>query len=193
MTPLSHKQKLYCYVDETGQDTMGEFFLVSVVITATEREMLVKQLEEIERVTGKGRRKWLQTRRSQRSLYITRILSLPLLRGKLHYAVYHDTTDYLARTVLATARAITVSAEGDYKATVLVDGLPKSQTRWFGKELRQLRIRTEKVRGVRKGEADALMRLADGLCGFVRAALTGQEESITVLEKAKALGYLREV
>ena len=27
------KQKIYCYVDETGQDTLGQFFIISVVVT----------------------------------------------------------------------------------------------------------------------------------------------------------------
>ena len=31
-------QKFYCYVDETGQDTQGELFIVSVVIADQERE-----------------------------------------------------------------------------------------------------------------------------------------------------------
>lgn len=31
--PGAQKQKLYCYVDETGQDTEGRLFLVSVVVT----------------------------------------------------------------------------------------------------------------------------------------------------------------
>ncbi len=49
-------QKIYCYVDETGQDTKGEFFLVSVVIAKDERDNLIEKLEEIERSTGKGRK-----------------------------------------------------------------------------------------------------------------------------------------
>ena len=31
-------QKLYCYVDESGQDTGGKIFIVSVVVTKTEKE-----------------------------------------------------------------------------------------------------------------------------------------------------------
>jgi len=31
-------QKLYCYVDETGQDTKGKLFLVSVIITEPQRD-----------------------------------------------------------------------------------------------------------------------------------------------------------
>jgi hypothetical protein len=29
---MKKTEKLYCYVDETGQDTMGKFFIVSVVV-----------------------------------------------------------------------------------------------------------------------------------------------------------------
>jgi len=125
--------------------------------------------------------------------YIRGILNIPVLKGKLNYAVYRHTTDFLPSTILTTARAITTHVEGDYKAVIFVDGLRKSQTQWFGKELRHLRIRTEKVRGVRKEESDALMRLADAIAGFVRAALSGQEEMGKLLEKAEAEGYIREL
>jgi len=185
--------KLYCYVDETGQDTQGDLFIVSVVVTEAEREDLIKQLEEIERATGKGRRKWMKTRKETKSEYIRRILNTPAFKGKLNYALYRNTVDYLSSTVLAIAKAMTFYADGNYKTTVFIDGLPKSQTQWFGKELRHLHIRTEKVRGVRKEEADALMRLADAVCGFVRAALEGQEEMAKVLDKAKAESYVREL
>lgn len=186
-------QKLYCFVDETGQDTLGDFFLVAVVIAREERDHLRRQLEEIERATGKGRRKWVLTRDKSRVEYIRGILSLPALRGYLFYAFYRNATGYLTLTVRATARAITDCAEDEYKATVFVDGLPKSQTRWFGKALRELRIRTDKVRGVRKEQADALMRLADALCGFVRAGRTGLGEMAELLAHAKAEGYIKEV
>ncbi len=33
---LTHK--LFCYVDETGQDTQGRLFVVAVVVTGSERE-----------------------------------------------------------------------------------------------------------------------------------------------------------
>ena len=186
-------QKIYCYVDETGQDTLGEFFIVSVVVTDAEREELRDQLGELEQTTEKGMRKWMKTRREQRTAYIRGILKIPALKGKLNFATYRHTTEFLPRTVLTTARAITAYVERDYKAVVFVDGLRKSQTQWFGTELRHLRIRTEKVRGVRKEESDALMRLADAIAGFVRAALSGQEEMAALLKRAKAGGYLREL
>lgn len=49
----THKQKLYCYVDETGQDTEGQLFLVSVVVTEQEQESFAHELERIEAESGK--------------------------------------------------------------------------------------------------------------------------------------------
>jgi hypothetical protein len=46
--------KLYCYVDESGQDTEGQFFIVSVVVTGRERDEVTRQLEQIEHQSGKG-------------------------------------------------------------------------------------------------------------------------------------------
>lgn len=186
-------QKLYCYVDETGRHREEETFIVSVVITEEERDNLRQQLEEIEGTTGKGRVSWVGARHQARVAYMKSILEIPAFKGKLNYATYHPSIDHLPRTILTTARAITVHAQGDYKATIFVDGLPRSQTKWFGSELRHLRIRTAKVRGVRKEESDALMRLADALAGFVRGALAGREELETLLEKGKAEGYVKEL
>jgi DNA-binding transcriptional regulator YdaS (Cro superfamily) len=187
-------QKLYCYVDETGQDVRSTFFLVSVVITEGEREELVKALERIEHDSGKGRRKWLEARDEQRSAYIRQVLANSLFKGKLHYAVYAPGPDYFTKTVLTVARAITgyVTTE-EYRATVLIDGLPKSLVSQAGVALRRLRVKTFKVRGVRKEESDALMRLADAVCGFVRAAREGRAEFATLLERAKEGGVIREL
>jgi hypothetical protein len=56
--PESPKQKLYCYVDETGQDTKGGLFLVALVVTDEQRGMVASEAERIEERTGKGALKW---------------------------------------------------------------------------------------------------------------------------------------
>jgi hypothetical protein len=98
------------------------------------------------------------------------VLELAPFHGQLHYAEYTNAIDYLSLTIDATAKAIRVHATDDYKATVFVDALPGAHIHEFGSGLRRLRIRTKKIRGVRKDETDAFIRLADALCGFVRAA-----------------------
>ena len=65
MNPHQPK-RLYCYVDETGQDAMGEFFILSVVVSANDRDELVSTLEKIERSSGKGKVKWMESRHRAR-------------------------------------------------------------------------------------------------------------------------------
>jgi hypothetical protein len=114
------------------------------------------------------------------------------LKGKLNFAVYRNSRDYLPLTVLTVARTIVACEERTYKATVLIDGLSRSQERWVGSELRHLHIQIRKVRGV-KDESDALIRLADALCGFVRAALEGQPAMKELFEDGKQSGFLKEL
>lgn len=186
-------QKLYCYVDESGQDTEGDLFIVAVVLATGDATPFAKVLEQIERSSGKGRVKWHEAKDDARLTYIRRVLTTPLFKGMLHYAVYRHTRDYLTRIVLTTARTITAASSLPYRATIFIDGLPKSQLQWVGSELRHLHIKTRKVRGVRKEESSALIRLADALCGFVRAALAGRNELTRVLRQAKQDGYVREL
>jgi len=63
-------KKLYCYVDETGQDTKGALFVVSVIIAQKDRDEIVKLLENIERETGKKRTKWQGTGKMIKRKYI---------------------------------------------------------------------------------------------------------------------------
>jgi hypothetical protein len=192
MTPA--KQHLYCYVDETGQDTGGQFFVVSVVISDSRRAELIAALETIERRSGKGNVKWMKVRGRQRLAYISEVLGSSLFQGCLYFSLYTGTKAYMATTVMTTAQAILRAQQSATPAVVYVDGLPKSRLRWFGVELRRLSIRTDKIVGVRREEADALIRLADACCGFVRAALLVQQpDMIALFKKAKATGHLTEI
>ena len=84
-------QKLYAYVDESGQDTLGELFLVSVVVTGEAREGVRKQLGTSERVRGKQAKTWGKARRTERAAYLQSVFQLSELRGCIYYAHYHDT------------------------------------------------------------------------------------------------------
>jgi hypothetical protein len=180
-------------VDETGQDTLGRLFIVSAVVAATDRDGLVAELENIERFSGKGKVKWIHTRHQARLAYMQAVFSASVFRETLYFSTYHDTKSYMALTVLSTAKAILTAAGDTSEVTVYVDGLPKARLRWFGVELRRLSIRTRKVAGVRREESDALMRLADACCGFVRQAFSAERPEITRLfQRAKEQGYLRE-
>ena len=168
-------QKIYCYVDETGLDANAELFLVAVVIAEDNRDALLELLEGIEKKSKKGKTKWIEAKHKFREDYIRAVLELEVLQGQLHYAEYPNAKNYLKLTIDATAKAILAHAESDYKATVFVDALPNAHINEFGAGLRRLQVRTKKVRGIRKDETDAFIRLADALCGFVRVAEQNNE------------------
>jgi hypothetical protein len=186
-------QKLYCYVDESGQDTEGKFFIVSVVVTAHERDKMTELCEKIEMASGKRRRKWIKADHAKRIEYIQRIFREPDFSGKLNVAIYQNSKEYLPLTVLTIARTILLRGESDYKATILIDGLPRAQEKWIGNELRHLRIQVRKVRGTQTDDNDALIRLADAVCGLVRGAMEGSTEMASLVELAKRVGVLKEV
>lgn len=163
----SNKQKLYCYIDETGQDTEGRMFIVAVVATGSERDELTREAERIEQATGKSIKKWHRAVFSRKVEYMRAILSSPLFAHTLFFAHYTETKAYLDLMVYTAARAILLKAQGPYKTTVIVDGLSQTEAPRFARGLRNLHISVRKVRGI-KDKSDALIRLADALAGFVR-------------------------
>ena len=55
----------------------------------------------------------------------------------------------------------------------------------FIKGLRDLRIRTKKIRGVKRDENNVFIRLVDALCGLVRDAKDNQHWAKEALKKLK--------
>jgi hypothetical protein len=184
------KQKIYCYVDETGQDTLGELFIVSVVVSGAARDALTAALQKIERASGKGKVKWMESRHQARHAYIKAVLATPLFKHTVYFSIYKGAKAYMALTVLSTAKAILHAAPQHSGTTVYVDGMPKARLRWFGRELRRLSVRNSKVSGVRREEADSLMCLADAVAGFARMALSGRHPEPTALFERAAEGRL---
>ena len=93
-------------------------------------------------------------------------------------------------TAHTIAQALVATGETDYTATVLIDGLPRSLEQAVGLQLRRLGVRAKKIRGL-KDENDALIRLADAVCGLVRGATEGQPDMQALFERGIQTGVLR--
>lgn len=182
-------QKLYCYVDETGQDTKGQFFLVCLVITSSERDMLRALLSQAEGRSGKHKLKWTKATLAQKQAYITTVLSLRDLRGKLLIAEYPQRTDYLTCTIDAIVKGVTHVAQTSYRATILIDALGKHERKIVGTRLRRAQVHVEKVRGVRD-EADEFIRLADAVAGFTRDYREGKAYTVRPYTRAQRQGTI---
>jgi hypothetical protein len=160
-------------------------------MTGSERDTLLVLLGDIEKESGKKQRKWSKINKQRRLKYVRLVFGHDAFKGKLHYNFFpKNTMDYVEATVRVTAQAIQEYAKDEYRVTVLVDGLSRPDERRFATRLRGHGIRTEKVRGV-KDEANALIRLADAMCGFCReAVLEEQAEWQSILETAVRDGFL---
>jgi len=161
-------EKIYAYVDETGQDTMGDLFIVSVVVTKKDRDDLLNILKDIEKATGKNKLKWIKTKPEIQIAYLEKVLGSQLFKNKIHFSITVDTKAYRDSTIVAIATAVNkVKDQDKYKAVVFIDGLKDREVNIVGSGLRKIGLRVEKVRGVRD-ESSVFIRLADAICGVVR-------------------------
>lgn len=193
MDTARKKQKLYVYVDESGQDTLGEVFFVSVVIAGAERDLLRKHLQDAELSSGKREKKWTRSTLPQRASYIRTVFGLPEFHGRLYYSHYQNTKTYLDLTIFSTAKALNDFVHHKpYSAVVTVDGLGKTERYRFAAGLRKLNVSIRKVRGA-KDESDEFIRLADALAGFARDGLSKDDELQKLFQKAKDVEAIREI
>ena len=177
-------QKLYCYVDESGQDTKGKFFVVGVVVLEENREQVLRELERIEVESGKKNIKWHKTRQPFREAYLEGIAKTALFQNTIFFETFADSSHYLEMTSYTTAKAILKKAgERTYMASIYIDGFSRKEVAEFSKELRALQIRKRKVKGVRREENNAFIRFADTLCGLVRDVEDGREWAIGMLRR----------
>ena len=166
-------KKIYCYVDETGQDTQGRLFIVCVVILELDKkESFSERLITIEQNSGKGISKWNKTQRHRRERYIQGLLQEKASAYCVYYSSYENSTSYTDLTILATAKAIHRAVQQPYIATIIVDGLQKNRRYQFAAGLRGLHIAVRKVRGARD-ESDPWIRLADAYAGMIRSGIEG--------------------
>ena len=131
-------QKLYAYVDESGQDTEGRFFVVSdrplwhgAVILCWPGSKPSKP------APGKGRVKWRRARYAFRQAYIAGLLDMPLLAESIIWTTFRQGRNYFELTVESTARAIIAKTQGRaYRVTIFVDGLTRPEQATFTNRLR---------------------------------------------------------
>lgn len=188
------KKKLYAYVDESGQDTKGFVFVVSVLILEKEREEISEALEKIEAESGKKNMKWHKSRHLFRKAYIEELLKMEKMKGRIFFDVFSDTKKYIEMTSYATAKAILKkSGNNEYRVTIFVDGLKKKEVDIFSRGLRDLKIRTRKIRGIKKDENNAFIRLVDAICGLVRDSQDKNEWAGKTLQKLKTKKLVSEL
>lgn len=167
--------KLYCYVDETGQDTEGKFFLVAVVIKHKDDiEKLEQKLEGVELKTGKRKQKWKKINNQTKQKFLEALLQIKELRHSIYYSIYEGTKEYSKLTSLTVAKAILAKENGNYTVTIIIDGLNNAERDVVRGELKKLKIKYRKIRGM-KDEQNIFLRLSDAMAGFLRDIYTKEQ------------------
>ena len=185
-------EKIYAFVDESGQETQGALFLVSVVVTNQDYEQINELLMEIEEQSGKQLKKWSKARFRDRLAYIEAVIQQPLFRGLIFFSRHANSQAYFELTVETTARAIHHKNKEASPATVTVDGLRGRDVNRFKTRLRGSGVNVRKVRGARD-ESEPIVRLADAAVGFIRDFLEGQDYAVKLYENAIRDGIFSEL
>lgn len=189
---MSSKQKLYCYVDETGQDATASFFVVVAVVTAEEQDRLRDALLDIEQTAGTGHRKWHKSRSERRLHYLKLVLERNMPSGSVFFGEYPKPLPYFFPLLEVTEGAIKTKAESSYKARVFIDGIDRQKAAELTNALRERGVVLGLVKG-RRDESEPLIRLADMWAGCIRAASLGSEEERSLLRWALDSRYIRDL
>ena len=163
--------KIYCFVDETGQDSAGKLFIVIIVVI---KNLFIDEiregLSEIEKVTGKRKSKWGKAKHEIRSRYIKSAIKLIKKSGHAYYASFFQTKEYVALTAFALAQAILMYSDKlPTESTIIIDGLKSAEQIKVSRLMKIFNIKYEKIRGARD-ESEPVLRLADSIAGLVRDA-----------------------
>lgn len=176
--------KLYCFVDETGQDTKGAFFLVSIVLKERKNlEILEKKLLAIESSDKKPFSNWKKLSFEKKATLLKKLANFKELYGSIYYSVYQTSTIYTPLVALTIAKAVLnkQTSDQDYIVTVVIDGLNDKEREAVSHELKKLKIHYRKIRGM-KDEQNIFLRLAHIFASLLRDYKENQEYAVTTMK-----------
>jgi hypothetical protein len=184
----------YVFVDESGQDTQGRYFIIAIVIPQDDPFELENICKTIELKSRKRELKWRRSGRAEKENYFRCLLEEPKLRSILFNRVVYGRRDFVDQTIEATAQAILKGVSPDQRVIVFFDGFDsKKERQVLGAGLRRRGIAVDKVRGFRKEENHSLLRLADALAGLTRDAIEGEASAHSLYRRLIQEGCLHEI
>lgn len=185
-------QKLYCYVDEAGQDSGSEFFVVVAVVSAEEQNPLRIKLERIETLAGTNRKKWHKVRHENRMRYLAMVLQEKIVQGGIYIAHYRKPLPFFFPMLYVIEKAIKAFAHGPYRLNLYVDGIDQYKAKQLTNALRATGISLRLVKS-RRDESEPLIRLADMWAGCIRSALLKHPDAQDLFKRAKQAAYVHDI
>ena len=185
-------QKLYCYVDEAGQDDASRFFVVVALTSDKDQDTLRKQLEDVEEQAQTHGLKWHKSRHERRMRYLSLVLDRKIAFGEVYVGRYQKPIPYFFPVIDVIEKAVKRAAKGRYRAVIYVDGINKTIAKALTNALRTRGVSLRMVKS-RKDENEILMRFVDMWAGCIRSALLDEKDGAELFNRAKRSGYLYEV
>jgi hypothetical protein len=182
--------KLYCYVDESGQDVRSDSFIVVSIVSSDDQEKLRTKLLEVEKNSGIGQRKWHKSRSPEREFFLASVVEKKVAAGSIYCGRYKKPLAFFSPLLETLSGAIQFAAPEDYRCVIYVDGIDDANAMQLTTELRSRGIKTAMVRTARD-ESEPMIRLADRWAGCIRASLEGDNENKNLLGRARASDYLQ--
>ncbi len=184
-------RKLYCYVDETGQDAGSDYFIVVTIVSEAEQGHMREQLIAIEKETKVGSRKWHKSTPSYRNNYIHEVIKLKPAQTNTYFAKFKRPLPFFLPVLETLSKAIKDTANDNYQAIVYIDGIDKKKALELTNALRLKGINTDRVRSARD-ESEPLIRLADRWAGCIRNA-DKDESDMKLISKAQKEDILKKI
>ncbi len=173
------KQKIYCYVDESGQDSKSrEFIAVAIIVPRKMRETGQRQLINLEKSMKTFGLKWHKTKLDRALNYLKAVVDQKIAKGQTYIGYFKKPTPYFFPIVDTIENAIKETMQNNkaYQATIYIDGNDKKKSLEVTNVLRSHGIRLHRVRSARD-ESEPMIRLADMWAGCARSATLGNKQS----------------
>lgn len=186
-------KKLYCYVDETGQDAGSEFFIVVSIVTSEVQNQVRNDLLKLEARSKVHARKWFNSRSPVKEEFLRLVVNKNLAKGDLYYGTFKKPLPFFLPMLKTIEKAIKEKVGSDpYQAIIYVDGIDKKKSKELTKALRLRGIKLKYVRSARD-ESEPLIRLADRWAGCIRHAQEGRKANQQILSKAEKDKYIKRI
>ena len=186
-------QKLYCYVDESGQDIASKVFVVVAVVSDKEQNKLRQNLEEIEKIAKTGHRKWHKSCSDRRMKYLKLVVERKIGKGEVYYGTYTKPLPYFLPILDLLERAINQKAVDYYHAKIYIDGIDRKKATEMTNALRIRNISLESVKS-RRDESEPIIRLSDMWAGCIRVVLKDNDPKMCeFLKNAEAKCYIEDL
>lgn len=184
-------KKIYCYVDETGQDP-GEVFVVVAVIVASNVEAIRERLHDLEKSVKIGVTKWHKSSYKYRIAFLEGFLRQDNSDLHIYFIKAQKPVLYYAPTLEVIQQALSAHSKPSTQAIICIDGLDELSAKKFTNSLRTKNLKVKLAKGLRD-ESESLIRLADRWAGCIRMALSGNKDCEALVNRAKKKNVLKEI